>query len=73
MNRIINCLNGFSELVRIEITTTEQIGNIVVIIEERLKLNKIYTIELHKTEVTKELLERGYDMETINMWLEYIV
>ena len=32
----------------------------------------VYTIEQHKTEVEKELLERNYDVETIKTWLEYI-
>jgi SOS response regulatory protein OraA/RecX len=34
--------------------------------------NTKYTIDKHKEEVKKELLERGYELETINEWIEYI-
>jgi Leucine-rich repeat (LRR) protein len=69
-NRLINCLNGFSDLVEIKIQDSSQIGNIIVIIKERL--GEEYTVDKHKEEVKKELLERGYDLETINEWVEYI-
>jgi hypothetical protein len=72
MNRVINCLNGFSPLVVINIKDGEQIGNIIILVKNKLELTGIYTIEQHKIEVEKELLERNYDMETIKTWLEYI-
>ena len=72
MNRIINCLNGFSPLVVINIKDGEQIGNIIILVKTKLKLTNSYTIEQHKIEVEKELLERNYDIETIRTWLEYI-
>ena len=72
MNRVINCLNGFSPLVSINIKDGEQIGNIIILVKTRLELTGIYTIEQHKIEVEKELLERNYDIETIKTWLEYI-
>jgi Leucine-rich repeat (LRR) protein len=72
MNRIINCLNGFSPLVNININDGEQIGNIIILVKNKLELTGIYTIEQHKIEVEKELLERNYDIETIKTWLEYI-
>jgi hypothetical protein len=72
MNRIINCLNGFSPLVNINIKDGEQIGNIIILVKNKLELTNSYTIEQHKIEVEKELLERNYDIETIKMWLEYI-
>ena len=72
MNRVINCLNGFSPLVIINIKDGEQIGNIIILVKNKLELTGVYTIEQHKTEVEKELLERNYDIETIKTWLEYI-
>jgi hypothetical protein len=72
MNRVINCLNGFSPLVTINIKDGEQIGNIIILVKNKLELTGVYTIEQHKTEVEKELLERNYDIETIRTWLEYI-
>ena len=72
MNRIINCLNGFSPLVSININDGEQIGNIIILVKNKLELTGVYTVEKHKIEVEKELLERNYDVETIKTWLEYI-
>ena len=72
MNRVINCLNGFSPLVNINIKDGEQIGNIIILVKNKLELTGVYTIEQHKIEVEKELLERNYDIETIKTWLEYI-
>jgi Leucine-rich repeat (LRR) protein len=69
-NRLVNCLVGFSDLVEIKIQDSSQIGNIIVIVKERL--GDEYTVDKHKEEVKKELLERGYDLETINEWIEYI-
>ena len=72
MNRVINCLNGFSPLVNINIKDGEQISNIIILVKNKLELTGTYTIEQHKIEVEKELLERNYDIETIRTWLEYI-
>jgi Leucine-rich repeat (LRR) protein len=72
MNRVVNCLNGFSKLVCINIQDSEQIGNIIFIIKDKLEKENNYSIEKHKELVIKELVERGYDKETINQWIEYI-
>jgi hypothetical protein len=72
MNRVINCLNGFSPLVNIKIKDGEQIGNIIIMVKNKLELMDTYTVEQHKIEVEKELLERNYDIETIKTWLEHI-
>ena len=70
MNRVINCLNGFSNYVEINIQDSEQIGNIIYLIKERL--GSEYTVEKHKEGVMKELKERGYDDEVIEEWIGYI-
>jgi hypothetical protein len=72
INRVINCLNGYSSLVNINIKDGEQIGNIIILVKNKLELSDLYTVEKHKTEVEKELLERNYDIDTIKTWLEHI-
>jgi hypothetical protein len=72
MNRVINCLNGFSHLVNININDSEQIGNIIFIVKDKLTFEKNYTIQKHKELVIKELTERGYPTDIINTWIEYI-
>ena len=57
MNRIINCLNGFSPFVSINIKHGEQIGNIILSVKNKFELTGTYTIKLHKIEIEKELLE----------------
>lgn len=70
ISRLINCLNGFTNLVSITIDTSQEIGNIITI--SRHSLGKEYTIDKHKEIVKKELLERGYPSNTITEWLAYI-
>jgi len=72
INRVINCLNGFSPLVSIRISDNEQIGNIIVIIKEKLELTNSYTIETHKEFVIDELEERGYSKDIIDTWIGFI-
>jgi Leucine-rich repeat (LRR) protein len=69
-NRVVNCLSGFSDLIDIKIQDSSQIANIIFIVKERL--GEEYTVEKHKEEVKKELLERRYDLEIINEWIKYI-
>ena len=66
-------MNGFSPLVNIAIQDSEQIGNIIFIIKEKLKGSGTYTIETHKELVRTEMNERGYTMDIIDTWLEYII
>jgi hypothetical protein len=70
ISRVVNCLSGFSPLVNIQIKDESQIGNIIVIVKGQL--GDEYSIEKHKELVYKELVERGFDIDTINEWLEYI-
>ena len=50
----------------------EQIGNIIILVKNKLELIITYTVEEYKISVEKELLERNYDIETIKNWLAYI-
>ena len=70
ISRVVNCLSGFSELVNIQIKDESQIGNIIVLVRDKLGDN--YSVEKHKEEVEKELKERGYNEEVIEEWVSYI-
>ena len=72
ISRLINCLNGFSDLVRIELSDNEQIGNIFILVKNRLTREDNYSVETHLEIVKRELTERGYAEEIITEWTEYI-
>lgn len=72
MSRLINCLNGFDERVKVEMPLNEQIANVIILIEKQLNETDKYTVELHKELVTKELLSRGFSLDEINLWVEHI-
>ena len=70
INRCINCLNGFTDLVHIEIKNSDQISNLLFLIKQRLGDN--YTIEEHKRLVKQEMEERNYTEDEINEWIDCI-
>ena len=72
ISRLINCLNGFTDLVRIEISDNEQIGNIIIVIQRRLTTKDNYSVEEHQKIVKKELLERGFSNDIIEEWIQHI-
>jgi hypothetical protein len=72
MSRLINCLNGIDERVSITISDNEQIGNIIVSIMKKLQEKSEYTIELHRELVEKELIERGFSNDIIQIWIDSI-
>ena len=57
ISRLVNCLNGFDDNVKIGVSDNEQIGNIIISIE-----NNEYNLETHKQ----------LDMTMINEWLDYL-
>jgi hypothetical protein len=69
ISRLVNCLSGYSDKVRIHISESEEIGNIISVIMSKRGLK---TIEIIKEEMHVALKERGYDHEKIAEWLEYI-
>jgi Leucine-rich repeat (LRR) protein len=73
ISRLINCLNGFDDHIVINISDTEQIGNIIILIKDKLIAENKYTIELHKEIVIKELCDRGYEKNIIDEWIDYII
>lgn len=72
ISRLINCLNGFTDLVTINISDTQQIGNIISMVKEELLYQNNYTIEKHKELVLKELIEREYNSSMIEEWISFI-
>ena len=69
ISRLVNCLSGYSDKVKIQISESEEIGNIISVIMEK---RGIKTTETLKEEVSVALKERGYEETKINEWLEYI-
>ena len=70
ISRLINCLNGFDDLVNINISDTEQIGQIISLIAEQL--NNDYNVDKHREIAQQELLTRGYSQDVINEWISFI-
>jgi hypothetical protein len=65
LSRLVNVLNGYYLDIRIMISDSEQISNIIISIKKRLLDEK----EI-KDECIKELKERGYDEELIGLWVD---
>jgi Leucine-rich repeat (LRR) protein len=69
ISRLINCLNGYTPLVKVEIPDNMAISNIIIMIKNSYKGDNVDELkELVKT----ALLERGYALDTITEYLEYI-
>ena len=67
LSRLINCLNGFSDKVSIQISTNEEISNIIITLQK-----KITDVDELKRAIKVEMTERGYDEATINEWVLYV-
>ena len=67
ISRLINCLSGYSDKVQIEISNSEQIGNIISIAK-----SKYSDIDQIKQIVRKELTERNFSSDIIEEWISYI-
>jgi hypothetical protein len=72
ISRLINCLNGFDELVNIKIAGSEQISQIISLTRNKLEKEENYSVELHKKQVFSSLKELDYDNDIINEWVNYI-
>jgi hypothetical protein len=67
ISRLINSLSGYSNKVTIKIASSEEISNIISIMN--LKYNNIQEIKIN---VSLELKSRGYEQNIIDEWLSYI-
>jgi uncharacterized membrane protein len=70
LSRLLNVLNGYYEDIKIEISENDQIANIIYLTRELLSDN--YNLESHKELVRKEMSERKYNSETIDIWVDAI-
>jgi Leucine-rich repeat (LRR) protein len=69
ISRLINCLNGFSPLVEINIPDNMAISNIIIMIKKNYGGNDEDEL---KEIVKNELQERQYSKEVIEEYLEYV-
>ena len=72
ISRLVNCLNGFDENIKINISHNTQISNVIISIRNKLIKENMYDLETHKQLVIENLLDKKYDMTTINKWLDYL-
>ena len=72
IGRLINCLNGFDQLVQIKISDAEQIATVIKLVSDELISNNSYSVKLHKQLVTNRLTELGYASATIDLWVQNI-
>jgi hypothetical protein len=69
LSRLINCLNGFDDLVSITIADNEQIGTIITLVKDQLNP---YNVEEHRRIVRERLTELEYATDVIELWIGYI-
>jgi hypothetical protein len=69
ISRLINCLNGYTPLVKVKIPDNMAISNIIVMVKNSYKGDNVDEL---KGLVKNELLERGYALDTITEYLEYV-
>jgi Leucine-rich repeat (LRR) protein len=69
ISRLINCLNGYTPLVKVEIPDNMAISNIIIMVKNSYKGDNVDEL---KGLVKTELLERGYVLDTITEYLEYV-
>jgi Leucine-rich repeat (LRR) protein len=70
LSRLLNVLNGYYEDIKIEISENDQIANIIYLTKE--SLSDKYDLEAHKELVRREMSERKYNIETIDIWVDAI-
>jgi hypothetical protein len=70
LSRLLNVLNGYYEDIKIEISENDQIANIIYLTREFL--SDKYDLEAHKELVRREMSERKYNSETIDIWVDAI-
>ena len=68
LSRLVNVLNGYYDDIKINISDSEQISNIILTIK-----NKYEEINDEvKKEMIKELKERGYEDDVIQVWIDNV-
>jgi hypothetical protein len=72
INRLVNCLNGFDLSVKINISDSEQISQIIIQIRNELDQTNSYTIHTHRQLVSERLKELKYSDDVIDLWINNI-
>jgi hypothetical protein len=72
ISRLVNCLNGFDPLVSINISDTEQISQIIILVRNELNQTNNYDPIIHKQLVSERLKELKYSDDVINIWINNI-
>jgi hypothetical protein len=72
ISRLINCLNGFDPLVSINISDSEQISQIIILIRNELDRTNNYDPTVHKQLVEERLKELKYSNDAIDIWIQNI-
>ena len=70
--RLLDCLNGFDPLVQINISDSEQIGQIISRIRQKLINEAQYNVEKHVELSRLKLIEYNYTQDVINEWISHI-
>jgi Leucine-rich repeat (LRR) protein len=72
LTRLLNVLSGFDPRIKISISDTEQISNIIINVKNKLIENDKYTEDLHREQVRAQLKELSYPDSLIEEWIAYI-
>lgn len=72
ISRLVNCLNGFDDLVKIHISDNERIGTIISLVKNQLEKDGRYDIENHISISRSKLLALDYDEDVIRDWINQI-
>jgi len=70
LSRLVNVLNGFYDDIQIQISSNEQIANVILALRRQHGLRpEDEMTDAIKEAIRKELEERGYEADIINVWL----
>lgn len=77
ISRLINCLSGFYDDIKIKISDNDQINNIIIVTRKRLardylNLDHENFIKILKENVKNEMRERNYSEQIIDDWIKFI-
>jgi len=69
ISHLVNCLSGYSDKVLIQISDTEQIGNIISLVKSK---HNGSSVDIIRQIVKDELTERKFDSDIIEEWISFI-
>lgn len=72
ITRLVNCLNGYDDNVKLNIHENEQIRTIILNIKKNLEEKGEYTEDIHRMLSKSELENRGISENIVEEWINYI-